>query len=72
MDREARDDDLRRLRRIRRNALRSLEDGNEGARFLVLAVEALIHERENEPVEKRTWARYDQRRDRADRERWAH
>jgi hypothetical protein len=53
MDREAPDHELLVLRRIRRSALRSLEDGNERARFIVLAVEALIRERESEPVKNR-------------------
>ena len=53
MGREARDDELLILRRIRRSALRSLEDGNERARFILLTVEALIRERESEPVKNR-------------------
>ena len=48
MDRETRDEELRALRRIRCHALRSLEDGNERASFIVLAVEALIREREGD------------------------
>jgi len=50
MDREARDNDLLVLRRIRRSVLRSLKDGDERARLIVLAVDALISERETEPV----------------------
>jgi hypothetical protein len=53
MDRETCDEELRVLRRIHRHALRSLEDGNERASFIVLAVEALIREREGEHLNKR-------------------
>ena len=61
MDRETPDDELLVLRRIHRSALWSLEDGNERARFILLAVEALIRERESEPVKNRHRTRYDRR-----------
>ncbi len=50
MEREPPNDELLVLSRIRRRALRWLDDGDEGARFIVLAVEGLIREREMERV----------------------
>jgi hypothetical protein len=50
MDGERRNEDLRILHRIRRSALRSVKDGDERARFIVRAVDELIRERDDEPV----------------------
>jgi hypothetical protein len=52
MDEDDREPELLVLRRIRRTALRRLEEGDERARLMLEAVEQLIEERGSEPEGK--------------------